>query len=321
MLFSDAFNISRALTNGFETLKRFLAPMMVGGALMTFLDGGCNSGFNIPTPSDDDSDINWEALERLLPSGEGGASIQDSRTELVAADTSIPDLLTFLPGMDGVSPLVIFLVVLFVAGIVLTIGTILFGLRCWIETGWIRLHHRILTEGDGSMNHLFSGIDRLKPAVAYRLLVGCIGVGTTFVAMLPGGVIAGLGFGLDSTVVGIAGGILAVLCLVAANIYVQLGLALGMHAVVLDGCTAVEAMHQSWEVARGNRLTIFFFQLIVNILNVVAMGVGLLMLCIGALVTVPAMRAIGDFGFTESYLLFTRDAAERDQWQGVAPAP
>jgi hypothetical protein len=44
------------------------------------------------------------------------------------------------------------------------------------------------------------------------------------------------------------------------------------------------------------------------------------MLCIGALLTVPAMRAIGDYGFTESYLLLTRSAAEREQWQGVAAA-
>ena len=320
MQFSDAFDISRALTNGFETLKRFAAPMFVGGALMTFLDGGCNSTFNVPTPSGNESDIDWEALEQFLPSEEGGATIQGPLPEIIAANTGLSDLLASLPGMDGIGPVMVVLIVLFVAVIAVTIGIVFLGLRCWIETGWIRLHHRILVDGDGNMNHLFSGMDRLKPAVAYRLLIACVGVGTTFVAMLPGGVLAGIGLSLNATPVAICGGILAVLCLLIANIYVQLGLALGMHAVVLDRCSAVEAMHQSWELARGNRLTIFFFQFVLGIMNLVAMTVGLLMLCIGALVTVPAMRAIGDFGFTESYLLFTRDEATRAEWQGVAAA-
>ena len=49
-----SLDVRRALTHGFEALKRFLAPMLVGGALMTFLDGGCNSGFNLPTDSSED---------------------------------------------------------------------------------------------------------------------------------------------------------------------------------------------------------------------------------------------------------------------------
>ena len=48
-------------------------------------------------------------------------------------------------------------------------------------------------DGDGNINHLFSGFDRLRSAVGFRLLVACIGIGTTVIAMLPGGMLAAIG--------------------------------------------------------------------------------------------------------------------------------
>lgn len=313
MRFSHAFDIGRALEHGYDALKRFTAPMMVGGALMSVLDGGCNGNTGGDSGSSGGESIPLEELERWLPS--------DNSTELLQHANIGNELFPFsaLPLDDLTTPMGIGIALGVVAAI-LVIATVFLFIRAWIQVGWIRLHQDILVDDKGDMGRLFGGADRAGTLFKFLLAKAFIGLGTTAAAAAPGILLVVGGVAAGSMATWIVGAVIALIAALAANLYVQLGLALGSHAVVLDDETALGAVERSWDLARGHRMTIFVFQLGIGIVQLIAALVGLMMLCIGALVTVPAARAIGDFGFTESYLLFTRPESERATWRGTPAA-
>lgn len=67
--------------------------------------------------------------------------------------------------------------------------------------------------------------------------------------------------------------------------------------------------------ASGNRVPLFLFYLVVALVQLGAAIVGLILCCVGMLVTIPASRAVTDFGTTESFLLLTRGRAVTDYWE------
>ena len=103
---------------------------------------------------------------------------------------------------------------------------------------------------------------------------------------------------------------LSALIAVPVGFYIGLGLAFGDHAVALDALGPTDALEKSWEMASGNRLYLLLFLFVYGVVNVIAVFVGLLMLCIGALFTIPTARAVTDIGFTEGYLMLTGRAGD-----------
>ena len=132
------------------------------------------------------------------------------------------------------------------------------------------------------------------------------------ITALPGGALIGVGIMQSNVVLGIGGAILLMLLVFPTLIYVGLGLAFGDHAVALDNAGPTEALEKSWGLASGNRLHLFLFLFVYGIARLALAIAGLMMLCIGALFTVPISRAVTDVGFTEGYLLLTGHTASAE---------
>lgn len=302
MEFQQAFNISRGLEHGFAAFKRAPLPLFLGGLLMQCTEGGSGGGGG---NSGSGGSLPWET------DGGSGGMDYDYRMDLgdlLRADIPpTPDLAE----MAGIAGLSMGLIV----GMVL-LGIVCLGLiwafRSWLHVGYIRTQSRALRSGQGTFSDLFSGADRLVSMMIWKLLKGLITTGAFLVAGVPGGGILIFGALNQSIPLIIAGVVVVLLLCVPVLIYIGLGLAFGEHAVTLDELGPTDALERSWELASGNRLHLFLFLLVYGILRFVSAIVGLLMLCIGALVTVPVARAVTDTGFTESYLLLTGKAGLGD---------
>ena len=109
----------------------------------------------------------------------------------------------------------------------------------------------------------------------------------------------------------------AAFCAIAipSLIYVQLGMSLGSHVIVLEGEGPVGALERSWGLISGNRLWLILYGFVMFLLMMGAVVGGLVALCVGLIVLVPIARAITDFGYTESFLLLTRPPEEIEGWR------
>ncbi|MDG1483952.1 MAG: hypothetical protein P8R54_30455 [Myxococcota bacterium] len=303
MEFNQAFNISRGLEHGFAAFKRAPLPLFLGGMLMQCTEGGSGNSSSSP------GSIPWDT--------DGGSRDMDydyrmDLGELLRADIPPTADLTELIGLAGVG-------MGFILGMVL-LGVVCIGLlwvfRSWLHVGYIRTQSRSLLSGEGSFGDLLSGTDRLPTMMLWKLLKMLITTGALLVAAAPGGGILLFGVINENTPLLILGAVVALLLGVPVMVYIGLGLAFGEHAVTLDELGPTEALERSWELASGNRLHLFLFLLVYGFLRLVSVFVGLLMLCIGVLFTVPITRAVTDTGFTSSYLLLT-NKTDLDQLAGV----
>ena len=191
------------------------------------------------------------------------------------------------------------------------LGFISFLVRCYLMVGWIRVHRHVLAERSENVALLFSGADGFGRLVSWEVLRGFVGLGTLLVALLPGSALLIAGGTIGGGVVMKFLGLLLLLLLpIPVMVYVSLGLWFGDRAVVLDGCSPTEALERSWELARGKRLQLFLFVLVVELLGLA----GLVACCIGVFVT----RAVADVATTEAYLAWTRP---RPASPALLPAP
>ncbi|MFT5680443.1 MAG: hypothetical protein ACI8RZ_001349 [Myxococcota bacterium] len=300
MEFQQAFNISRGLKHGFAAFKRAPLPLFLGGLFMQCTEGSSGGGGNSGSGS-----LPWET--------DNGSGVDyDYRMDLgdiLRAD--VPPMPTEIAEMAGLAGLGVGLMIAIVLVSIVCIG-LLWALRSWIHAGYIRLQVRALRSGEGSIGDLFSGGDRLVPMMIWKLLKTLITTGAFLVAAVPGGVLIVFAVLNQSIPIGILGGVLIVLISVPALFYIGLGLAFGDHAVTLDELGPTDALERSWELASGNRLHLFLFLLVYGLVRLASAIVGLLMLCIGWIVTIPIARAVTDTGFTESYLLLTGKAGLGD---------
>lgn len=290
MEFKQAFNISRGLESGLAAFKRAPLPLFLGGLLMQCTEGGGGGG------SGNTGSSSWD-------NGGGSGMDFDYRMgldELLRVDLApLPSDL----GQGGLGGLELGLIV----GLVLLglfCGALVLVFRAFLQTGYIRLHVRAL-ESEGSFGDLFSGVDRLAPMLLWKLLKGLVSFGVLAVSALPGVGLIGGGLMMEMYGLSILGGVLIFLICIPVMIYIGLGLSMGDHAVALDELGPTEALEKSWTLVSGNRLHLFIFLLVYGLARVASVLVGLLMLCIGALFTVPTVRAITDVGFTQGYLMLT----------------
>jgi hypothetical protein len=291
--FNEAFDLARSLSSGWRSLKAALWPMLVGAVLMQCTEGGGSGGNYGGGGGGDD----W-----------GGSESWDSHSweHLGAqlAELGGVDPVRFAGSMGASEALIIGVIVLLVLGLALLCGAVVFVFRAWVRTGWIRLHMEVLGTGTGSWGTLFGGADAFLRMAGYELLRAVIQLGSTLLAMIPGGLLLALGLVLEQPLVWGPGiGMMALLGIPVA-IYVGLGLEFGGHAVALDGAPVMAAVERSWELARGNRLWMLLYLFVTGVVHIA----GMCLCCVGVFFT----RAIVDTARTESYLLATRDRADTD---------
>lgn len=316
MEFSGAFDVGRAVRHGFAGLKLAWLPLWVGAFLMGLTEGGGGGG-NIGDigrlfdKGNDGGDYDWNGSgsDWNYQLGDLGDHLGQRVMELKAGPVG-----EALLGQSWQEPAVIGMVL---AGLVCVtiIFVALFSLRCWVHPGYIRLHKQVIETGAGDFGTLFSGADMFMKMVTWKLLSGAISFGAILVAALPGAALAIAGGVGDQNMLLFGGAALAALLVFPVAVYVNLGLYVGNHVVVLEGLGAMEALDRTWTLTNGNRLTLFIFAVVVALVTFGALLGGLLMCCIGVLFTVPAARAMMDLGLTESFLLATRDNSETAQWR------
>ncbi len=276
----DAFEIGRSFSHGLAALQRAALPLLLGGLIMSCTEGNGGGNFN---PSGLEELQNMEGMEGLRD---------------VSLDN--PEFVTIM---------------VVVAAVALILFALLFALRCWIHPGYIRLHEAAITAGEGGFGELFSGGDRLLSIAGWKLLRALIGAGVFAVAGLPGiGLLIAGAAGEESPALLAAGVLLLLLLAVPASIYVSLGLTMGELAITLEGRGVLDALERSWSLARGRRLSLLIFFVVFGIAQFIAAIVGICLLCVGALVTVPAMRSIYEVAFTEGFMLITRGEEAGRGW-------
>lgn len=286
MEFKNAFDPFRAIRHGFECLKREPAPVLVGGFLMFVLNACQSQGSNnIPSGNNDSP---WG--EGDDPFGGGSSPFESFDEAMLAA-------------------------ALVVLGVVLCIGVVIFAIKAFIEPGTYRVGERITVDGASGLDTLFSGKDAWLSMVGYRLLMAAIVTGVLAVTALPGGLMLALAVvqakGSDPNMALIVGGAtLITLLVLPALIYVSLGLQFGPYAISIDRLGAMEALDRSWGLAKGNRLRLLWFNLICGLAAFAAGMVGLMMCCVGVLVTVPVATGTIFCAQANAYLLFTREDFE-----------
>ncbi len=286
--FSEAYDPIRALDTGVRALKAEPGAVGLGGLLLFMLRGCSSGGGNFQMPQGDGSGGG--------PFGGGDPFGGGSPFE----------------GMDGLALGVVLAVVL----VGLCIGLVVFVIQSFLEPGVFRVGERMTIDGMSGIDTLFSGKDAWLSMMAYKLLTGFITLGIFAIFGAPGAAVAMLGFvfkdgsepNLPLVVMGV---VLALLLALPALIYVSLGLSLGPVALSVDRLSAMEALERSWTLVRGNRLQLFWFNLVQALVGLVAMVVGVLACCVGILVTGPAATGVVACAQTNAYLMLTRHDAER----------
>lgn len=284
MEFKDAFDPMRALRHGYEMLRREPAPVLVGGFVMFVLNACQGQGNQVRLPNSGGDP--WSGGED--PFG-GGNPFEG-----------------FDEAMLGV--------VLLLLGVACCVGLFVFAIKSFVEPGTWRVGERITMDGAAGLDTLFSGKDAWLPMMGYKLLTGIISLGVFTVFALPGGLVAGAAIAMDrhdpNVPLIVAGVFLVMLLALPAVIYVALGLQLGNYAISIDRLGTMEALDRSWSLARGNRLRLFWFNFMSGLLALAAAIAGMLMCCIGLVVTVPAATGIIFCAQANAYLLFTREDFE-----------
>ncbi len=265
--FTEAYEIGNAINRGLWALKT--APIvLLAGAVLDQCSQGCGSNMgNITSRSDSPAWTgDWsESLERL-----------DSYAG---------------PGL--------LLVILLAALCVMFALVLLFFVRCWIQSGYIRLQQEILSSGKGRFSTLLASTQVFWPMVKWKTLKGFVFFGTLTISALPGGLVALMGYPGHSLALMVGGGFLAALLAIPVAIYVGLGLFFGDWLVAIDGVRSTTALDKSWEMARGRRLHLFLFSLTMALFSIL----GMVALCIGVFFT----KSVADSGSTAAFLLLTRD--------------
>ncbi|MCP4809925.1 MAG: hypothetical protein GY913_10360 [Proteobacteria bacterium] len=326
--FSEAFSPGRAIKHGIEAVKRAPFPLLCGAFILGFTEGG-GSGNSFSSTGDvlDDGGNDWDygGYDYDFGSDWNYKLLSDGLGDLVQTGQIAGSAPTdaFLQGLMGSSDFDDPAMIGAILGAMCCFSVLIlifFALRCWVKVGWIRLHEQVITTGEGTFGVLFGGSDRVVDMAIWAILATAINVGAIFASVIPGALVMGVGAAMEMEPLIILGGLLLMILMIPALVYIGLGLAMGDHALVLEGKSPMQALERSWELADGNRVTLFIFNFVMALFAFAAVFLGLLMCCIGVILTSPASRAAIDVGFTESFLMHTRGKSEALKWKLVEVA-
>lgn len=292
--FSEAFDFRRAAARSWAALK--VAPLIlwVGGVYRACTSGGGGGG--------DRSSSRHEALLDAVGGPPGGA--------WTAAGLPRPGALPELPRLAGLSGMDAgLLVLLVVAG--LAAVALAYAFAAWLLPGWHRAQAAVFRTGTSEWRTFFTSFDAFPATFGFLLLrAGLIVGGALLVAgpflaaelygeRDPALFLAALGWGA---------------VWLPGLVYVFLGLAFADRLIAFEGAGVWEATRGSWRLVEGHRLELLLFGLLLGLGWLGFFLAGLLMLCVGLVVTVPLGNAFVDLCLTEAWLHLTRPHAETEGW-------
>lgn len=266
MELDQAFRLRRSLDAALTELRR-VPGVLLGSALVFATVDGALAG------SEDD-----DGGEAILVELGGGRTMSFDPPDLfgIVADTPM------LIALSCVAVVVVFF------------------LRTWLEVGWLRVQADALHGRTPRWSTLWSGADRLRDALLWKVLEWGVGLGVF--ALVAGGVFLALVVGRLPGVVVVLLLPLGLLPMVVGAAYVHLGMSMGMHAVVLHRCSAREALERSWAWADGHRWHLLWYRLGLGAAWLFTGIVGAVGLWVGTLFASTASRAVTDTAFTRCFL-------------------
>jgi len=305
-----AFDPGTGIEHGLEAIRRIPIQLWLGGGILTFTDSG-GSGCS--------SAVNPAQLIELMEAGgtegwDGGGFDYDFTMGLEGIRQA-----SFLQedplGLLGLGVAALFGMMCCFLGI----GLVLFGLRCFLMPGWYRLHQECLRTGDGEFSPLLGGQDLFLKMLLWHLLKALILGGVTLVCLTPAALLGVAAFVLESVPVGVVAVCLAVLLSLIVSLYVRPGLAFGAEAITFDGLGVMDGLARSWDLARGLRMQMILFFVVMGLVNAAAFVVGLCACGVGVFVTAPLARGGTDLAATRAYLILTRGVTVADDWTLLSP--
>jgi hypothetical protein len=305
-----AFDPGRGISHGIEAVKRIPIQLWLGGAILSFTGSG-GSGCSVGDPT--------QILQLLGEGGgdgggdTGGGFDFDFQAGLESLNASMLQTDPF--GLMAIGGAAIFGMIC----CALVAGLLMFALKSFVQPGWYRLHEECLRTGGGEFSTLFSGQDLFLKMLLWNLLKGVIVFSATLVCLVPA---AGLGVAavaLESVGLGVVAGVVGLSLLCGVTVYLQPGLAFGGEAITFDGLSVMDALARSWDLARGNRIQMIIFFVVLGLVNAAAWVAGMCLCCVGMFVTGPLARGGTDLAATEAYLILTRGPEIADDWALLRP--
>ncbi|MBL8617984.1 MAG: hypothetical protein JNM72_20400 [Deltaproteobacteria bacterium] len=295
MRFWAAFDLEAGIKAAWQGLRAAPLPLLLGGALMTMFTGGQAGGGPVGPGSGGGgggSGVDGDLGNDL---GDGfGQFWNDLQASLSSVDTWV---LLFGIGL-------LFVVVGFA-------GLLWAAAWAFLRGGWLRLHEQVLVTGAGEVGALFSGGPRFRPMLGLKLLTGLVSVLIWMVLASPGLGLLVFGLSRESWPMGVGGGLLALLLPLPAWIWWSLRTCFAEHAVALDGLEIGAALRQSAAVGRGHQLNLLVWFFVMRIAAGFVGSAGLLLCCVGVVLTLPAAQVFAELPLTRGYLLLSRGEAER----------
>jgi len=190
------------------------------------------------------------------------------------------------------------------------LGAVLQGV---MQMGMTRVCLDVLFGGKADLARLFSQMKRVAPFLAQWLVLFGAAMAA---ALVIGGVFVGVGFLVGfgkpdvennpGLVVAIIAGLgLTMVAIVALVIWVSPAYIAPLE-LVYGGGSGIDALKRAFVIGEGHRLEIFGYVLFGGLLTFAAMFIGLLMLCVGVIVTVPLAIALQHLLLTSKYLALRR---------------
>lgn len=162
--------------------------------------------------------------------------------------------------------------VLFFVGLFGCIGLVCFLISSWISAGMANAVEKTVFQGAADIGDVFESRGRFLNVILVRLLLLALSIA----ALLPLALIVGAAVLAHATldapkVLTIGGSVVMGLLYLPVLVYVLLGLSLARFAVVFEDLGPTAAISRSWQLVKGNRLSLFVYWIVMVVFTLLGL--------------------------------------------------
>jgi len=191
----------------------------------------------------------------------------------------------------------------------------LLAIRSGFDLRAIRAHKQILETGSAEDAARESSSVSWFSLFQFRLLAWGLVLGSLVLAFIPGLLVFWWGVTSLSPALSVFGLFLMLLFGLPVWVYVSLGLYTGDRLMVYGDMGPVQAMEESWDLARGNRMALLVFRLVSLGYKIAGVLVGFLLCGVGVLVTWPLVKAVSEAALSEAMLVMRNGEVSPMSWK------